>query len=116
MVFRDFAVPLLPFLRRDQRQPLKRVSCPHEGISEEFRWEYDMSENITSIVNQWDLVCERTALKSTVQSSYMFGVFVGCIVFGWASDRSGTGSCRKHFNKNDNPTRHVVVYPTPPWV
>ncbi len=36
---------------------------------------------------QWYLVCDRLPLLSTVQGSYMFGVFVGCIVFGWASDR-----------------------------
>ena len=28
-------------------------------------------------------------MLSTVQGSYMGGVFVGCIVFGWASDRFG---------------------------
>ena len=36
---------------------------------------------------QWHLVCERLPLLSTVQGSYMGGVFVGCIVFGWASDK-----------------------------
>ena len=82
-----FQAHILPH-RRDNRN-LKTVSCPSVGIPEELRWEYDQTEGIKSIVNQWYLVCERTALKSTVQSSYMFGVFVGCIVFGWASDRFG---------------------------
>jgi len=42
-----------------------------------------------NLLFQWDLVCERLPLLSTVQGSYMGGVFVGCIVFGWASDRYG---------------------------
>lgn len=51
--------------------------------------QYDTSEGITSIVTDWNLVCDRLPLLSTVQGSYMAGVFVGCIVFGWASDKFG---------------------------
>ena len=40
-------------------------------------------------VSEWDLVCSRTALLSTVQGSYMGGVFVGCLFWGWASDKFG---------------------------
>eukprot|EP00095_Tigriopus_kingsejongensis_P005178 maker-scaffold237_size242172-snap-gene-1.35 protein:Tk05178 transcript:maker-scaffold237_size242172-snap-gene-1.35-mRNA-1 annotation:"sugar transporter" len=65
------------------------ISCEQSGIPEAQSWEYDQTEQITSIVNDWYLVCERLPLLSTVQGSYMFGVFVGCIVFGWASDRYG---------------------------
>ena len=39
--------------------------------------------------SEWDLVCSRTALLSTVQGSYMGGVFVGCLFWGWASDKFG---------------------------
>jgi OCT family organic cation transporter-like MFS transporter 4/5 len=60
---------------------LKTMKC--ESI------EYDTSEGITSIVTDWNLVCDRLPLLSTVQGSYMAGVFVGCIVFGWASDKFG---------------------------
>lgn len=42
-----------------------------------------------TIVSEWDLVCDRLALLSTVQGSYMGGVFVGCIFWGWASDKFG---------------------------
>ena len=34
-------------------------------------------------------MCERLPLLSTVQGSYMGGVFVGCLVWGWASDKFG---------------------------
>merc|ERR1712110_260243 len=46
----------------------------------------DMGE---TIVSDWNLVCDRTALLSTVQGSYMGGVFVGCLFWGWASDKFG---------------------------
>jgi len=42
-----------------------------------------------TIVTDWNLVCDRTALLSTVQGSYMGGVFVGCLFWGWASDKFG---------------------------
>jgi len=50
---------------------------------------YNKSEGLDTIVNDWNLVCDRLPLLSSVQGSYMGGVFVGCIVFGWASDKFG---------------------------
>jgi len=51
-------------------------------------WDYATDMGRTT-VSEWDLVCHRTALLSTVQGSYMGGVFVGCIFWGWASDKFG---------------------------
>lgn len=51
-----------------------------------FTYATDMGN---TIVSEWDLVCDRLALLSTVQGSYMGGVFVGCIFWGWASDKFG---------------------------
>jgi len=51
-------------------------------------WDYAKDMGWTT-VSEWDLVCHRTALLSTVQGSYMGGVFVGCIFWGWASDKFG---------------------------
>lgn len=51
-------------------------------------WDYDLSMGFTTVVD-WNLVCDRTALLSTVQGSYMGGVFVGCLFWGWASDKFG---------------------------
>ena len=34
-------------------------------------------------------MCDRLPYLSSVQGSYMGGVFVGCIVWGWASDKFG---------------------------
>ena len=51
-------------------------------------WFYSTDHGHT-IVSEWNLVCDRTALLSTVQGSYMGGVFVGCLFWGWASDKFG---------------------------
>lgn len=51
-------------------------------------WDFATDMGWTT-VSEWNLVCERTALLSTVQGSYMGGVFVGCIFWGWASDKFG---------------------------
>ncbi|XP_023324223.1 organic cation transporter protein isoform X3 [Eurytemora carolleeae] len=58
------------------------------GVKGCSNYEYNKDMGIT-IVSEWDLVCDRTALLSTVQGSYMGGVFVGCIFWGWCSDKFG---------------------------
>merc|ERR1719192_200936 len=63
---------------------LERVAC----TAWHYVTDYDLSMGFT-IVSEWDLVCSRTALLSTVQGSYMGGVFVGCLFWGWASDKFG---------------------------
>ena len=51
---------------------------------------YDYASTFgNTIVSQWDLVCDRLPLLSTVQGIYMGGVFVGCIFWGWCSDKFG---------------------------
>jgi len=68
---------------------MKKVSCASSGLPLIDQFEFDRTEGISSIVTDWTLVCDRLPLLSTVQGSYMGGVFVGCIVFGWASDKFG---------------------------
>ena len=36
---------------------------------------------------QWDLVCNRIALKSTVQMAVALGKFLGALLFGFVADR-----------------------------
>merc|ERR1712001_63919 len=68
---------------------LPQVDCARPGLDLVDQWQFDQEENISSIVTDWTLVCDRLPYLSTVQGSYMAGVFVGCIVFGWASDKFG---------------------------
>ncbi|XP_029643935.1 organic cation transporter protein-like [Octopus sinensis] len=48
-----------------------------------------LTENFSTVVSEFDLVCEKKWLKSTLQSVYFVGYLIGSIVFGVLSDRFG---------------------------
>ncbi|GAB5578007.1 solute carrier family 22 member 6 [Prionailurus iriomotensis] len=52
-------------------------------------WIYDNSTFPSTIVTEWDLVCSNRALRQLAQSSYMVGVLLGAMVFGYLADRLG---------------------------
>uniref|UniRef100_A0A8D1KGQ0 Major facilitator superfamily (MFS) profile domain-containing protein n=1 Tax=Sus scrofa TaxID=9823 RepID=A0A8D1KGQ0_PIG len=52
-------------------------------------WVYDRSVFPSTIVTEWDLVCEARTLRDLAQSIYMTGVLVGAAVFGSLADRLG---------------------------
>jgi len=68
---------------------LATIACSDGSAPENERFQYDTSDGLDTIVNQWNLVCDRLPLLSTIQGSYMGGVFVGCMIWGWASDKYG---------------------------
>ncbi|XP_053679431.1 organic cation transporter protein [Anopheles nili] len=68
--------------------PPAEVNCLATANSGGWHMHYDQPEGV-SIVPEWDLLCERTALRSTVQVALSIGKFVGASTFGVLSDKYG---------------------------
>ncbi|XP_063002163.1 solute carrier family 22 member 6-A-like [Elgaria multicarinata webbii] len=52
-------------------------------------WTYEEDIFVSTIVTEWDLVCDFRNLQQMAQSIYMAGVLVGAVVFGGLSDKFG---------------------------
>ncbi|KFM68451.1 Organic cation transporter protein, partial [Stegodyphus mimosarum] len=52
-------------------------------------WEYDVSFYKSTMVDEWDLVCDREWLVSVAKTVYMIGFLVSVTVCGQMSDRFG---------------------------
>ncbi|XP_045699877.1 solute carrier family 22 member 16 [Phyllostomus hastatus] len=50
---------------------------------------YDNSKWYSTVVTQWDLVCNREWFARLIQPTFMFGVLLGALIFGYLSDRVG---------------------------
>ncbi|KAG9475555.1 hypothetical protein GDO78_003775 [Eleutherodactylus coqui] len=50
---------------------------------------YNLSIYTSTIVSEWDLVCEREWMKELAQSTYMAGVLFGAMLYGPLADRYG---------------------------
>ena len=48
---------------------------------------YDNSKWGSTVVTQWDLVCNREWFARMIQPTFMFGVLLGALIFGYLSDR-----------------------------
>uniref|UniRef100_A0A4X2K8K9 Solute carrier family 22 member 12 n=1 Tax=Vombatus ursinus TaxID=29139 RepID=A0A4X2K8K9_VOMUR len=52
-------------------------------------WVYDRSDFSSTIVSEWDMVCDWQFLKPMAQSIFMAGIMTGAIICGLVSDKFG---------------------------
>ncbi|XP_062407014.1 organic cation transporter protein [Sardina pilchardus] len=69
----------------DQARPSNGSSCPGG-------WEYSKETFHSTVVTEWDLVCENASLNNIGSSIYMFGLLVGAVLFGALADKYGRRS------------------------
>ncbi|XP_026226009.1 solute carrier family 22 member 5 [Anabas testudineus] len=62
-------------------------TVPQEGCLD--GWEYDQSQYVSTIVSEWDLVCEDRWKNPLTSSLFFCGVLTGSFISGQLSDRYG---------------------------
>ncbi|XP_075043849.1 solute carrier family 22 member 20-like [Mixophyes fleayi] len=70
----------------------KPTKKPQEGRNTEYckeGWTYDRRVFTSTIVTEWNLVCNQSSWKQVAHSIYMTGVLLGALVFGSLADRLG---------------------------
>lgn len=50
-------------------------------------WDFDTTESVTTIITEWNLICDREGLVSLADSLFLVGVGIGGVVGGWISDK-----------------------------
>ena len=75
-------------------------SCHYLGPDNETvpcnSWLYDQTYYQSSLVIEWDAVCNRRWMAAVTQSAFMFGVFLGSILLG----NFQIDAFRPEFNEN----------------
>lgn len=76
---------------RFRRDNLSNLDYNYNGHKSRFPcldgYIYDKSKWDSTVVTQWDLVCNREWFAKLIQPTFMVGVLLGALIFGYLSDR-----------------------------
>lgn len=50
-------------------------------------WDFDRSEVGSTIISEWNLVCDDASMTNLAEVVFLIGVGVGGVVGGWISDK-----------------------------
>ncbi|XP_017273723.1 solute carrier family 22 member 6 [Kryptolebias marmoratus] len=89
-----YATPQWHLVDRNGSSAVEERAEDEEGLDVALQgctdgWSYNMTERTSTIISDWDLVCDLRSYKQMGQTIYMGGVLVGAFVFGSLSDRYG---------------------------
>ncbi|XP_015328302.1 solute carrier family 22 member 16 isoform X1 [Bos taurus] len=89
----DGAIWELTSCQRFRRDDQSSLDYEYSGQKSSFPcldgYIYDRSKWLSTVVTQWDLVCNREWFGRLIQPTFMFGVLLGAVIFGYLSDRAG---------------------------
>lgn len=71
---------------KNKPKPGTKSCFDMKEIDDNYAFHYEQEPGF-SFVPEWNLVCERTALKSNVQVALSIGKFIGASTFGIISDK-----------------------------
>ncbi|NXD15384.1 S22AG protein, partial [Nothocercus nigrocapillus] len=78
---------------RSKREVSSHLTYEYKGNKSEFSCSdgflYDHTKWKSTIVTEWDLVCDREWLAKLIQPTFMLGVLIGAVIFGDIADRMG---------------------------
>nr|XP_046266365.1 solute carrier family 22 member 6 isoform X2 [Scatophagus argus] len=91
---RRYATPQWHLLDKNRTSSSEGQGDTDDGLDVDLQecgdgWFYNMTERSSTIISEWDLVCDLRSWKQMGQTIYMGGVLVGALVFGGLSDRYG---------------------------
>ncbi|MCJ8740693.1 hypothetical protein PDJAM_G00062000 [Pangasius djambal] len=84
---RRYVQPQWDLLSKNSSEDLEKKEIEMEGCVD--GWSYNKTDMSSTIITEWDLVCDLKRLKQMGQTIYMGGVLVGALIFGGLSDKFG---------------------------
>ncbi|KAI5096731.1 solute carrier family 22 member 6, partial [Silurus meridionalis] len=84
---RRYVEPKWDLLGQNSSMDQEKTDIEMEGCVD--GWSYNKTDMSSTIITEWDLVCDLRSLKQMGQTIYMGGVLVGAIIFGGLSDKFG---------------------------